>query len=42
MQAAIDRVGDGVHWPTSHSPMISRPELVADLLGSIAEGLQHA
>jgi pimeloyl-ACP methyl ester carboxylesterase len=42
MQAAIDRVGDGVHWPTSHSPMISRPELVADLLGSIADGLQHA
>jgi pimeloyl-ACP methyl ester carboxylesterase len=36
MNAAIERVGDGVHWPTSHSPMISRPELVADLLTGLA------
>jgi pimeloyl-ACP methyl ester carboxylesterase len=39
MSAAIDRVGDGMHFPTSHSPMISRPELVVDLLTSIADGL---
>ena len=39
MTAAIARVGDGVHWPTSHSPMISRPELVADLLAGLAARL---
>jgi pimeloyl-ACP methyl ester carboxylesterase len=39
MSAAIDRVGDGMHFPTSHSPMISRPDLVVDLLTSIADGL---
>jgi hypothetical protein len=42
MGAAIERVGNGVRWPTSHSPMISRPDLVADLLGSIADGAAHA
>jgi pimeloyl-ACP methyl ester carboxylesterase len=36
MHAAIERVGNGVHWPTSHSPMLSRPDLVADLLTSLA------
>jgi pimeloyl-ACP methyl ester carboxylesterase len=42
MQSAIERVGDGVHFPTSHSPMISRPELVSNLLLSIADGLRTA
>lgn len=37
-QAAIERVGRGVSWPTSHSPFFSRPELVADLLTDIAVG----
>jgi pimeloyl-ACP methyl ester carboxylesterase len=36
MAQAIERVGDGVRWPTSHSPMISRPELVTDLLTGLA------
>ena len=26
------RIGDSVDWPTSHSPFLSRPDLVADLL----------
>jgi pimeloyl-ACP methyl ester carboxylesterase len=39
MRAAIERVGDGLHFPTSHSPMISRPDLVVGLLTSIADGL---
>ena len=26
------RVGNSIDWPTSHSPFLSRPELVADLL----------
>ncbi len=26
------RVGTSIDWPTSHSPFLSRPELVADLL----------
>jgi pimeloyl-ACP methyl ester carboxylesterase len=26
------RVGSSIDWPTSHSPFLSRPELVADLL----------
>jgi pimeloyl-ACP methyl ester carboxylesterase len=34
--AAAERVGGAVRWPTSHSPMLSRPDLVADLLSSIA------
>jgi pimeloyl-ACP methyl ester carboxylesterase len=33
--AALVHVGSGVCFPTSHSPMISRPDLVADLLNSI-------
>lgn len=37
-KAAIERVGRGVSWPTSHSPFFSRPELVADLLTEIATG----
>jgi pimeloyl-ACP methyl ester carboxylesterase len=42
MRQAIDRVGDGVHFPTSHSPMISQPDLVANLLRSIVDGLRTA
>jgi pimeloyl-ACP methyl ester carboxylesterase len=42
MLGAIERVGDGVQWPTSHSPMISRADLVVDLVRSIAEGLRAA
>ena len=26
------RVGESIDWPTSHSPFLSRPELVAELL----------
>ena len=26
------RIGESVDWPTSHSPFLSRPDLVADLL----------
>jgi hypothetical protein len=26
------RIGDSVDWPTSHSPFLSRPDLVAELL----------
>ena len=26
------RIGNSIDWPTSHSPFLSRPELVADLL----------
>ena len=37
-RAAIERVGRGVTWPTSHSPFFSRPELVVDLLTDIATG----
>jgi pimeloyl-ACP methyl ester carboxylesterase len=39
MNAAIERVGRGVHWPTSHSPMISQPHLVAELLADLAARL---
>jgi pimeloyl-ACP methyl ester carboxylesterase len=39
MKAAIDVVGNGVHWPTSHSPMISQPHRVADLLVDLAARL---
>ena len=42
MHAARARVGDGVCIPTSHSPMISRPELVADLLNSVVAELRFA
>lgn len=32
-----ERMGsDLVEWPTSHSPMLSQPQLVADLLASLA------
>jgi pimeloyl-ACP methyl ester carboxylesterase len=40
MRAAIERVGDGMHFPTSHSPMISQPALVVDLLNSIIDGMR--
>jgi pimeloyl-ACP methyl ester carboxylesterase len=40
MRGATERVGNGVSFPTSHSPMVSRPELVVDLLSSIADGLR--
>jgi hypothetical protein len=42
MLGAIERVGDGVQWPTSHSPMISQPQLVVQLLCTIADGLRSA
>ncbi len=31
------RCGDVVEWPTSHSPFLSRPDLVTDLLAGIAQ-----
>lgn len=31
------RCGTTVEWPTSHSPFLSRPDLVADLLVDLAE-----
>jgi pimeloyl-ACP methyl ester carboxylesterase len=34
------RASQSVEWPTSHSPFLSRPDLVADLLVRLAE--QHA
>jgi pimeloyl-ACP methyl ester carboxylesterase len=40
MRAATERVGRGVSWPTGHSPMISRPELVAELLLTISGDLK--
>jgi hypothetical protein len=30
------RIGESVDWPTSHSPFLSRPELVADLLAEVS------
>jgi pimeloyl-ACP methyl ester carboxylesterase len=39
MRAATRRVGRGVKLPTGHSPMISHPDLVAELLLSLADGL---
>jgi hypothetical protein len=30
------RVGHSVEWPTSHSPFVSRPELVVELLVELA------
>lgn len=35
-QAAAERLGRSVRWPTGHCPMISRPDLVADLVASLA------
>ncbi|PXX05392.1 alpha/beta hydrolase [Mycolicibacterium moriokaense] len=40
MGAAAARVGRGICMPTSHSPMISRPDLVADLLNSVVAELR--
>ncbi|MEB4209751.1 alpha/beta hydrolase [Mycobacterium sp. 94-17] len=39
--AAIAHVGRGVRIPTGHSPMISRPDLVAALLMSEVEALRR-
>ena len=30
------RVGTSIDWPTSHSPFLSRPELVADLIAELS------
>jgi pimeloyl-ACP methyl ester carboxylesterase len=30
------RIGNSIDWPTGHSPFLSRPELVADLLIEIS------
>jgi len=30
------RVGTSIDWPTSHSPFLSRPELVADLVAELS------
>lgn len=38
-RAAGELFGRSVSWPTSHSPFLSRPELVVDLLTSIAAEL---
>jgi pimeloyl-ACP methyl ester carboxylesterase len=35
-RANAARIGNSVDWPTSHSPFLSRPELVADLLVEIS------
>jgi pimeloyl-ACP methyl ester carboxylesterase len=32
------RADTAVEWPTGHSPFLSRPELVADLLAAVARG----
>jgi pimeloyl-ACP methyl ester carboxylesterase len=37
MRAAAQLSGDSVSWPTSHSPFLSRPELVINLLREIAD-----
>jgi pimeloyl-ACP methyl ester carboxylesterase len=39
-RAALARVGRGLCMQTSHSPMISRPDLVADLLNSVVAELR--
>jgi pimeloyl-ACP methyl ester carboxylesterase len=39
MRAATERVGRGLSWPTGHSPMVSHPELVAELLRTISGAL---
>jgi pimeloyl-ACP methyl ester carboxylesterase len=36
-RALADRATTTVEWPTSHSPNLSRPELVVDLLASTVE-----
>ncbi|HVX22292.1 MAG TPA: alpha/beta hydrolase [Acidimicrobiales bacterium] len=35
-EAAARRIGRSVRWPTGHCPMISRPDLVASLVVSLA------
>jgi pimeloyl-ACP methyl ester carboxylesterase len=35
-RAMAERAGSTLEWPTSHSPFLSRPELVADLLAARA------
>jgi pimeloyl-ACP methyl ester carboxylesterase len=35
-RALSRRADDVVEWPTGHSPFVSRPELVADLLAALA------
>mgnify|MGYP001143297522 CR=1 FL=1 len=30
--AEIDRIGSAIEWPTSHSPFVSRPDLVTGRL----------
>jgi pimeloyl-ACP methyl ester carboxylesterase len=35
-RAMATRADDVVDWPTSHSPFLSRPDLVADLLAGLA------
>ena len=37
MHAAAALTGDSVRWPTSHSPFLSRPELVVNLLRDIVD-----
>ena len=32
------RATTSVEWPTGHSPFLSRPDLVADLLSSVRSG----
>jgi hypothetical protein len=39
MQRSAARVGTVVEMPTSHSPFLSRPELVADLLIELSAAL---
>jgi pimeloyl-ACP methyl ester carboxylesterase len=39
MKAAAALVDNRVSWPTSHSPFLSQPDLVVNLLCDIAEGL---
>jgi len=36
------RTNQVVEWPTSHSPFLSRPDLVVDLLAGIAEHVRSA
>jgi pimeloyl-ACP methyl ester carboxylesterase len=36
------RCATAVEWPTSHSPFLSRPELVVDLLAEVADRLRSA
>jgi pimeloyl-ACP methyl ester carboxylesterase len=40
MKAAAALVDNRVSWPTSHSPFLSQPHLVVNLLSNIADGLR--